>query len=197
VTTTPKTDQSPEESALTNPASLDEQWERNVAMVPRKPDGWLTALPQQPDLMRALPYVRRLMEMLPPPTDDVIDKLAQSILDAVNKADENAVWDSTGSKECVGKTYIWHGCSIQPSDFQDGKLPYYLVCDVTDLESGERTVLTTGSVNLVVAVVKAQLLGSLPWEGQIMGPRRPTKSGYVPLHMKWLSRIVEQPEDDL
>lgn len=187
-----------ESTDLVELSPLEQAWQRSVALVPVLPTGWLAHLPEKPVDMSALSYIARLMDMLPPATDDVVDKIAMSILTAENKASENLIWETVGSKDVIGRRFIWHSVHIQPSDYKDGALPYYLACDVTDLASGERTVLTTGSVNLCATLIHAQLVGGLPWEGEIVGPRRPTASGHVPLHMRWGSRIVEpapQPEE--
>lgn len=141
---------------------------------------------------RGVAYVARMMELLPPPDDEVIDRIAESILRADAPSDENEIWESVGSRDCIGKRFIFHSVHINPSDFENGPLPWYLVCRVTDMSTGEETVLTTGSVNICTSLVKAQLLGNLPWEAEIVGPRRVPKSGHVPLHLRWMARIVER-----
>jgi len=160
----------------------------------------LPALPAQAPDMPASQYILGLMEMLPPQPGDVIEAIAQAILDAPNMQAQNAVWESTSSKDVVGKEYIWHSCHLQPSDYEDSWTPWYLVCKVTDLETKEDTVVTTGSFNLMTALVPAQVLGRLPWQGRIVGPKRgKTKAGRVPLHMMWIAkveRIIETPEED-
>jgi hypothetical protein len=146
---------------------------------------------------KPLSYVARLMDMLPPPSEDAAQMFAAEILNAGGPADENAFWDAEtlSSKNAEGRSFIFRSCFIHESDHPEGVFPYYLAVQVTDLETGEDTVLTTGSANIVTALVKAQLLGALPWEGKIVGPRRQPKSGHRPLHILWGSRIVEQPED--
>lgn len=192
MSTQPKTDSTDLVERATT--SIDDQWDQSVALVERRSDGWLTKLPDKPVDMSPLGYLARLMEMLPEPTEDVIGKIAMQILTAGNKASENAIWDAVGSKDVVNQTFIWHAVHIHPTEFAEGLLPYFLACDVTDLSTGERTVLTTGSVNLCSSLIHAQLVGGLPWEGTVVGPRRPTKSGHVPLHMRWGSRIVSTPD---
>lgn len=147
---------------------------------------------------KPLTYVTRLMDMLPPPSEDAAQMFAAEILNAGGPADENAFWDgeTLSSKNCEGRRFIFRSCFIHPSDHPEGVFPYYLAVQVTDLASGEDTILTTGSANIVTALVKAQLLGALPWEGTIVGPKRPTTKGFRPLHILWGSRVVEQPQDD-
>lgn len=145
---------------------------------------------------RTLAYVARLMQILPAPTEDVVDRIAAEILYAGGPADENVFWDqeTLSSKDCVGRRFIFRSVHAHPSDHAEGPFPFFLAVNVTDLDSGEDTILTTGSANIVTSLVKAQLLGALPWEGQIVGPRRAPRSGHVPLHIRWMSRVIEQPD---
>lgn len=172
----------------------DDQATPGTALVPR---GQWTALAELPGVEPdELPtrYVARIMEMLPPPSADAIEKIAAGILGAPSPGEENQLWEATGSRDLVGRCFIWHRVTAQPSDYQDAPLPYFLACEVTDKATGERTIVTTGSVNICTSLVKAQLLGNLPWEAEIVGPRRTPKSGHIPLHLRWLARVV-QPAD--
>ena len=157
-----------------------------------------TALVKLPDTLpdeRPLQYVQRLMEMLPQATDDVVQGIAARILSAPTEAEENRMWDATGSKNAAGKRFVFHSVHAYPSDFEDSPLDYYLVCRVTDMDSGEKSVLTTGSVNICTSLVKAQVLGRLPWEAEIVAPKRTPKSGRVPLRLRWIARI-EEPDSE-
>lgn len=151
----------------------------------------LVALPAAEPGETNLVYVERLMEMLPPQSEDVIDAIAGKILASPTHAEENMLWEATGSKDAVGRRFIFHSVHLQPSDHEDSLIRYFLVCHVTDVSSGERTVLTTGSINIMVALVKAQLLGELPWEAEIAAPRRQPKNGRIPLHIRWIAKIVD------
>lgn len=159
--------------------------------------GTSTAIVGLPEVLageRNIAYVTRLMDMLPPADEDVIDAIAGQILDAASMVDENMLWDATGSKDAVGKRFTFYSVHISPSDFaqeEDALWPYFLICKVMDHQSGERTVLTTGSTNIMVALVKAQILGQLPWEAEIVGPRKPTRKGRLPLHLRWIAKVVE------
>ena len=151
----------------------------------------LIALPARELEESNLDYVQRLMEMLPPPAADVIDAIAGKILAAGSMYEENLLWEGTSSKDALDRRFIVHSVSVQPSDFEDSPLDYYVVAHVTDLDAGERTVFTSGSINIAVALVKAQLLGQLPWECEIKGPKRTPKNGRIPLHIRWVAKIVD------
>lgn len=141
-------------------------------------------------------YMARLMEMLPPPGGDVIDKIIGQILNAPSPQEENELWDALGSQRAVGRRFIFRSVHIQPSDYEDSVLPYFLICRVTDCDSGEETVLTTGSTNICTSLVKAQLLGELPWEAEIVAPKRKPRSGKVPLRLRWVAKVMAPEEDE-
>jgi len=168
----------------------DDQERPQTAMVPLSQFVALAALPQPAAEERPIHYLARIMEMLPAQSDDVVDRILDNILTAGSQMDENKLWDSTGSKDAIGKRFIFKSVHIQPSDYEDGPLPYFVIAHVTDAVTGEDTVLTSGSVNIVTSLVKAQLLGNLPWEGEIKGPRRTPKNGRVPLHIMWIGKVV-------
>lgn len=145
----------------------------------------LIELPKPEADETALRYIGRLMEQLPAQTEDVINRIAENILSAEDFDSENELWESTGSNKVIGKSFRFDSVHPNPSDFADSPLPFYLVCKVVDMESGEESILTTGSVNICVSLVKAQLLGRLPAVADIVGPKRTPRSGHVPLHLRW------------
>lgn len=137
-----------------------------------------------------LAYVARMMQLLPEPDEDAVNKIAAGILAADDLDDENQLWDSTGSSKLIGKTYVFQRLTVRPSDFDNAPLPFFLVCMATDYETGQETVITTGSVNIVTSLIKAHLLGNLPAVAEICGPRRRPKSGYIPLHLRWMVKMA-------
>lgn len=183
-------------NATANPDDDREQADDQVpeqtstAMVPANQFTALTELPRPMDGERPIHFLARIMDMLPPQTDDVVDRILDQILMAPTQMEENKLWDSTGSKDAIDKSFIFHSVHVQPSDYSDGPLPYFIIAKVTDIQTGEETVLTSGSVNIVTSLVKAQLLGNLPWQGTIKGPRRKATNGRVPLHIMWVGKVV-------
>lgn len=145
----------------------------------------------------AVHWVGRLMEMLPPPTEDVVDKITEALLASEGPADENAFWDegTTATRNAINRRFIFRSVHALPSDQPDSALPFYLICRVTDPSTGEELLLNTGSVSIVTALVKAQLLGGLPWEAEIVGPRRQTRNKRTPLHLRWIAKVVEPDQD--
>lgn len=138
-------------------------------------------------------WLQRLAELLPAPSEDVADRLVGEILGSPDMVNENMIWESTSSRELINHRFVWHGIAMQPSTESDG-LPFFLVCDVTDRATGEKKVITTGSLNLCASLIRAHFHNAFPWEGEIVGPRRPPKNGRMPLHMRWVARVV-MPED--
>lgn len=176
---------------MTDPNADDQS-----SQVPARRETGLALLPPATADETNRQYLIRLMEMLPDPDEDVVDKIIGQILEAGSPMEENQLWDATGSKNAIGKEFIFRSVHLQPSEYENGTLPYYLVCKVTDLESGEETVLTTGSVNIVTSLVKAQVLGRLPWQARIVAPANTPKSGRIPLKLRWIAKVLDQVEDE-
>lgn len=164
--------------------------ENGAALVPAGQPGTIFAIhPLQPD-ESPTGYVARMMQLLPEPDEDAVNKIAAGILGAANLDDENELWDSTGSSKLIGKTFVWRRLTVRPSDFENGPLPYFLVCLVTDYETGEDSVVTTGSVNICTSLIKAHFLGNLPAVAEVCGPRRRPRSGFIPLHLRWMVKMA-------
>lgn len=140
-------------------------------------------------------YISRMMEMLPPPAEDAVNKIVASILGADTPGDENELWDAMSSKDAAGKAFRFHSVHAYPSTYEESPLRYFLVCNVTDLASGEKAVLTTGAVNVVTALVKAQVLGRLPWDAEVVAPKGVKSNGKIPLRLRWLARPAGAIDD--
>lgn len=138
----------------------------------------------------AIRYVERLMQLLPAPDENTVEKIAAQIIAADNMVDENEMWESTGSAKLIGRRFRFDSLTLLPSTYDESPFGWYLGIQAVDTATGEEVFITSGSVNLVTSLVKAHFLGNLPAIGEIMGPRRPPKSGHTPLHMRWQARVA-------
>ena len=134
-------------------------------------------------------YLERLMAMLPEPEGDGADLLIGKILGAESMQEENDVWETTSSRELVGKRYVFEAVAARPSGVGQG-LQYFLVCTVTDCDTGERDTITTGSLNIVASLMRRVLSGDLPAVATIEGPKRQLESGRIPLHLRWEGKMA-------
>jgi hypothetical protein len=70
------------------------------------------------------------------------------------------------------------------SEFAGG-LPFFLIVDAADLETGELVTITTGAVSVVAQLAKAHQLGQIPgWRVVPRQAERPSASGYYPQHLE-------------
>lgn len=150
----------------------------------------LAILPGREPGERHPSYMARLAEMLPQPTEEVLDSMVDQVMAASSLNEMNRMWDANGSKDMVNADLIFRSIHMMPSDFADG-LPFFLVCACTDVVTGEQVTMTTGSIMIVAELIRAQLIDALPAEAVITAAKRPTKDGNVPLHLRWVGQIVK------
>lgn len=134
-------------------------------------------------------YLERLMDALPAPDEDAGDALIGKLLGAATLTEQNDAWDATSTRDLIGRRFVFHTLTCRPSDQPDG-LQFFLVCRVTDSETGEQDTITTGSQNVVAQLVRAYYGGMLPAEARIEGPKRKTPDGKTPLHLIWTGKVL-------
>lgn len=92
--------------------------------------------------------------------------------------------NATGWRELPDVPMELHGFRWQASSFEGEGAPVYFIVSATNLESGERVTLTTGSMNVLAQLSnmarRGTLVGSV-WMLHVADT--PTKQGYRPL---WL-----------
>lgn len=115
--------------------------------------------------------------------DDAYDDILSQLLNATNLDDLNAPWDTAKTEDLVG--YRLRIDSIQrfESDYTQG-LGLYLVCKGQNTMTGEKFVVSTGSISVVAQLAQAWYLNMFPVLAEFVVSERPTKSGYRPQHLK-------------
>jgi len=184
-----KTDQQPDSSTAMVPAPQPEPTYGYLVPSVSASSAVAQVMAPEPD-ESVYQYLRRITDRLAAPGEDVSAKIAAQILDSGDFGDENAVWDSLSGKDAVGKVFRFNSLNVLPSDYEESKLGFFLVCQVTDMASGEDTVLSTGAFNVCTQLLKAFLLGNLPAVAEIVAPKRMPKSGKVPLRLRWIVRVA-------
>lgn len=150
--------------------------------------GEIMALPSREPDESNFRYLERLMDALPEPEGDRGDELTGKILSAGSLQEENEVWESTSTRDLIGRRFIFRDILARPSTEPNG-LAVMLVCYVEDAKTHEPDVITTGAVNVCASLVRAKYLGQLPAEAEIRGPKRTTPDGKTPLHLHWLGKV--------
>lgn len=78
--------------------------------------------------------------------------------------------------EFVGRVITIRDFKVQDSEFEGGA-PIYMALKVTDEETGERAVITTGEQNVIAQMLTAKDRGWLPFKCRPFQSRKPNKFG--------------------
>lgn len=149
--------------------------------------GEIVAMPAREQDEPNFHYLERLCMALEDTQGDGLDNLIGAILEAPSLQEVNDLYDASGSKDLIGRRFIFRDFRVTPSGKENG-LAYMLVVSAEDSRTGDAVVITTGSTGLVAALVAAKYRGMLPAEGEIQGPKRVKDPDRVPLHMHWLGK---------
>lgn len=153
-----------------------------------------TVLPADHELMEynaevldSRPGVREafmlMLTEVPDAAGDAVAGIVAQILQAERVEDLDRPWDAEGMREFIGRQIRVESLHKMPSDYAKG-LGCYLVCQITDVGSGEQLVLTTGSVSIVAQLVRAYTLNALPLTVVPVQSDKPSKNGYYPMHVE-------------
>lgn len=96
----------------------------------------------------------------------------------------DAPWRSDGLTELLGRRLRIDGLRRMESEYDSG-LPFFLIVQAADLDTGETVTATTGAVSVVAQLTRAWSLGLIPgWRVIPRQADRPSKSGYYPQHLE-------------
>jgi len=124
-----------------------------------------------------------MLEKVPEADDDAYVGIIRSIIEAKDVAGLDAPWTAKSLQAYVDSPIRVDAIRKMPSDFDEG-LGLYLVLDCTVSNDGEKATLTTGSVNIVVQLVRAFTLDALPLVCIPRLSKKPSKAGYRPMHLE-------------
>lgn len=115
---------------------------------------------------------------------DGYESILLQIAKAEDVTDLDAPWRADGLKAFIGHPLEVRGLRRMASEYAGG-LPFFLIVDAADLETGELVTVTTGAVSVVAQLAKAWQLGSIPgWRVIPREADRPSSSGYYPQHLE-------------
>ena len=123
--------------------------------------------------------------------DEAYESIVLQLLSADGLDALNAPWDTDKAGKFTGHRLRIEGMTRRPSDY-DGGLGLYIVIKGTDLGTGEKFVLTIGSVSVVAQLARIHHLNALPAIVELVIADKPTSKGYRPMHLKVLSLSVPQ-----
>jgi hypothetical protein len=119
---------------------------------------------------------------IPEAGDGGFEGILAQLLVTADPAALDAPWRSDGLTEYLDRRLVIQGLRRMESEFDSG-LPFFLIVQAADLETGEVVTLTTGAVSVVAQLTRAWDLGLIPgWRVIPRQADRPSKSGYYPQH---------------
>lgn len=145
----------------------------------------VTTLPTGHRLIRASEEAAMRLEPLldrVPEAGGDDDSILLAILATSDPDDIDAPWRGQGMRSLAGEQLTIHGIRWARSAFPEG-LGIFLICDVT-LADGERTVVTTGSKNIVAQLVMRHLADAWPVTVTVVEDESRTNPGRKPMHLE-------------
>lgn len=115
------------------------------------------------------------------------ESILEQLANATDVYQLDAPWRSAGLADYRNRRLVVTGIRRMVSDFAGG-LPWFLILDAADRETGEKLAITTGAVSVVAQLVKAWDLGKFPLEVIPRVADRASSAGYYPMHLEMVRR---------
>lgn len=132
-----------------------------------------------------LDRLNNFLATIPTIEADPTETMLQAILESESPADWEKVFNARHFKDSATSRWRIHDWRTSESNF-GGRLKYFLVLDITDLGTGERTVATCGSEMAVAQLVNAKGRGALPIDVEVVRKETPTKAGFHPMRFSYI-----------
>jgi len=110
------------------------------------------------------------------------ERILQAIADAQSVEDLDAPWRSQGMEAYLGRDLVIRSIQKMPSSYEGG-IPWFLVVDAVDEETGQAVTFTTGAINVVAQLVQAFALGGFPLKVTPAESERESAAGGRPQHL--------------
>lgn len=126
-----------------------------------------------------------LLATVPIDDENGNQRIAEQLLMGGSVLDLNAPWDATGGRKLAGKTLRIDSIKGRPSRYPGG-LRAFLVAEGIDLDTGERTVMTTSAMAPVIQLARVNAEGWLPAYCTVEVADQPTERGFYPYHLRFI-----------
>lgn len=143
-------------------------------------EGAIVPRPVHGDVIEAY---EAMIAQVPDAGGDGVEAILAQLAGITDPSKLDTPWRSGGLAEYAGRMVIVRGIRKMASDF-DGPLPWFLIVDGQDVQTGEEIHLTTGATSVVAQLVRAFQLGAFPLAVIPRIAERPTKDGYYPMHLE-------------
>ena len=143
-----------------------------------------TALAVTPS--EAIQAVKSALERITIADEDPTPRMAAFVLSHPPEEWEELWAKLPNVRDNAGRQVRVNALRVRESDFE-GPFGLYLIADVTWLDTGESDLLSCSSQMSIVQLVKLYLDGKLPADVEIVAKDKPTKRGFRPIHLRYLS----------
>ena len=135
----------------------------------------------------AIERINQFLAMAPTVSDDPTEAMLEAVLQAQDPLEWNDLFSSKSLRDAKGALVRVNAYRVNPSDYPGG-LKFYLVLDVTDLETGQKGVLTCSSQMAIAQILNAEARVNLPIDVRIIEKDKPTKAGFRPIHLEYIQK---------
>ena len=135
----------------------------------------------------AVERINDFLALAPTVADDPTESMLNAVLAASDPQEWNDLFTSKSLRDSNGATVRINAYRVNPSDFPGG-LKFYLVLDVTDLETGAKGVLTCSSQMAIAQILNAEARVNLPIDVIIREKDKPTRAGFRPIHLEYIGK---------
>lgn len=139
--------------------------------------------------------INNFLALQPTVEDDPTETMLEAILQSPDPSTWEKVFTANHFKDSDKAQWRVHSYRVSPSQF-NGKLKWFLILDITDLRTGERTVATCGSEMAVAQLLNAQGRSKLPIDVEVVRKPTPTKAGFHPMRFRYLGGPDAIPTGD-
>lgn len=143
-------------------------------------EGAIVPRPVHGDVIEAY---EAMIASVPDAGGDGVEAILAQLAGITDPSKLDTPWRSGGLAEYAGRMIIVRGIRKMESDY-DGPLPWFLIVDGQDAQTGDEIHLTTGATSVVAQLVKAFQLGAFPLAVIPRIAERPTPGGYYPMHLE-------------
>lgn len=123
-----------------------------------------------------------LVTMIPEGGDDDGSGIILDILNATDWADLNREAELPDARDMAGRDLVFTDATRHVSTI-DGGLPFYLIVNAVDKETGEAVRFNTSAGSIITKLAKLWQLGCWPFRGVISATTKPTRAGFYPLDL--------------
>jgi hypothetical protein len=141
---------------------------------------------QQVEGKTTLDKINNYLALKPTVQDDPTDTMLSAILQASDPSEWEKVFTAKHFKDSDTQRWRIHAYRPAESTF-GGELKWFLVLDITDLATGERTVATCGGQMGIAQVLNAEGRSKLPIDVEVVRKATPTKNGFHPMRFRYLN----------